>query len=179
MDLVANFIIGFPTETWAEIRQTFKFAEELEIDYSKFFIATPLEGTILHDMVMESNLMAAHSDTSGRMKDLNWSTSQILSDEWTVDDLTVLRGFEWERINFGTPERRKKLARMMGVTEEELGKLRKDTFASVSANIVKNYRHENPNGQVSVDHHGDHRSIGAESYPGVKLNKDEPVSFGF
>ena len=181
MDLVANFIIGFPTETWDEIRQTFKFAEELEIDYSKFFIATPLEGTILNDMVMENNLMAAHSDTSGQMTDLNWSTSKILSSEWTIDDLTVLRGYEWERINFGTPERRKKLANMMGITGEELAKLRKDTFASVSANIVKNYSYKNPNGKadVDVDHHGDHRSIGAETYPGVKLDKGEPVSFGF
>ena len=179
MDLVANFIIGFPTETWDEIRQTFKFAEELEIDYSKFFIATPLEGTILHDMVMENNLMAAHSDTSGQMKDLNWSTSKILSDEWTMDDLTVLRGYEWERINFGTPERRKKLASMMGITEEELGKLRKDTFASVTANIITNFNHKNANGKVVIEHHGDHRSIGAESYPGVKLDRGEPVSFGF
>jgi hypothetical protein len=130
-------------------------------------------------MVVENNLMVAHSDTSGQMKDLNWSTSKILSDEWTIDDLTVLRGYEWERINFGTPERRKKLAGMMGISEEELGKLRKDTFASVSANIVQNYRYENPNGKVVVDHHGDHRSIGAESYPGVKLDKGEPVSFGF
>ena len=113
------------------------------------------------------------------MKDLNWSTSQILSDEWTVDDLTVLRGYEWERINFGTPERRKKLASMMGITEKELAKLRKDTFSSVTANIIKNNCHENSIGMVDVDHHGDHRSIGAESYPGVKLDKGEPVSFGF
>ena len=68
---------------------------------------------------------------------------------------------------------------MMGITEKELDKLRKDTFASVSANIVKNYRLENPNGKVALDHHGDHRSIGAVSYPGVKLDKGEPVSFGF
>ncbi len=179
MDLVANFIIGFPTETWAEIRQTFEFAEELEIDYSKFFIATPLEGTILHDMVMANNLMVAHSDTSGQMKDLNWSTSKIHSEEWTTDDLTVLRGYEWERINFSTAEKRKKLASMMGVTEKELVKLRKDTFSSIMANIIKNHSHENLNRKVETGHHGDHRSTGAESYPGVKRDTGEPVSFGF
>ena len=123
--------------------------------------------------------MAAHSDTSGQMKDLNWSTSKILSDEWTIDDLTVLRGYEWERINFGTLERRKKLADMMGITEEELGKLRKDTFASVTANIITNFNHKNASGNVAIEHHGDHRSIGAESYPGIKIDRGEPVSFGF
>ena len=84
---------------------------------------------------------------------------------------------EWERINFGTPKKRKKLAEMMGITEKELSRLRQDTFASVNANIVKNYSHKNS--EVAVDHHGDHRSIGAETYPGVKLDKGEPVSFGF
>jgi len=179
MDLVANFIIGFPTETWAEIRQTFAFAEELEIDYSKFFIATPLEGTILHDMVVENNHLASDSDTSGQMRDLNWSTSKILSDEWTGDDLTVLRAYEWERINFSTPGKRRKLASMLGINEEELGKLRKDTFSSVASNIIKNHQQKTPGQKITTDHHGDHRSIGAESYPGVKLDKGEPVSFGY
>lgn len=76
-------------------------------------------------------------------------------------------------------ERRKKLANMMRITEEELGKLRRDTFAGVAANIVTNYRHENLNGKVAVDHHGDHRSVEAGSYSGVKLDMGEPVSFGF
>jgi len=174
MDLVANFIIGFPTETWSEIRQTFAFAEELQINYSKFFIATPLEGTILHDMVMDNNLLAAHADTSGQMKDLNWSTSKILSDEWTVDDLTILRAYEWERINFSTPEKRARVATMMGISVEELDQLRKNTFASAIDNILANKAKN-----IAPEHHGDHRSIGAESYPGIKVDRGEPVSFGF
>ena len=28
--VAANFIIGFPTETWEEIRETIKFIEEIE-----------------------------------------------------------------------------------------------------------------------------------------------------
>ena len=111
----------------------------------------------------------------GKSNQVQW----ITSDEWTVDDLTVLRGYEWERINFGTSDKRRKLANMMGITEEELNKLRKDTFASVTANIINNSNHQDSNGKVAVDHHGDHRSIGAESYPGIKLDKGEPVSFGF
>lgn len=183
MDLLTNFIIGFPTETWAEIRQTFAFAEELDPDYAKFFIATPLEGTILHKMAAESNLLMAHTDTSGQMKDLDWSTSEIQSNEWTVEDMTILRAYEWERINFKTPKKREKVASMMGITLEELDTLRKDTFASVRANLMKLNQLQNVqngSGAVDTEHHGDHRSPGAQSYPGVDLNRAKtPVSFGF
>jgi anaerobic magnesium-protoporphyrin IX monomethyl ester cyclase len=176
MDLVANWIVGFPTETWAEIRQTFAFAEELKTDYSKFFIATPLEGTILHDMVVENNLMADGTDTSGRMQDLNWSTGKILSDEWTVDDLTILRAYEWERINFA-PEKREKLSRMLGVSLEELDKLRQNTFSSVVDNILKNNKSKAVD--TTSSHAADHRLCNAESYPGVEVGREESVMFGY
>jgi radical SAM superfamily enzyme YgiQ (UPF0313 family) len=42
IDVAANFIIGFPGETWEEIRDTLRFAEELNPDYVRIFIATPL-----------------------------------------------------------------------------------------------------------------------------------------
>jgi len=125
-------------------------------------------------MVMENNLLAGHADTSGRMKDLNWSTSKILSDEWTVDDLTIMRAYEWERINFSTPVKRARVATMMGISVEDLDQLRKNTFASAIDNILINKTKN-----VSPVHHGDHRSIGAESYPGIKVDRGEPVSFGF
>lgn len=183
MDLIANFIIGFPTETWAEIRQTFKFAEELPLDYAKFFIATPLEGTELHQMVMESNLLVSHADSSGQMRDLDWQTSKILSSEWTVEDLTILRAYEWERINFATPEKQAKLAKMMNISIDQLQKLRHDTFRSVTANILKMQGDKLGVSADAVEHHGDHRSPQAQSYPRVRLNtekpKEAPVSFGF
>lgn len=179
MDLIANFIIGFPSETWKEIRQTIKFAEELPLDYAKFFIATPLEGTELYDMVMESNLMVSHADTSGQMNDLDWQTSKIKSDEWTIEDLTILRGYEWERINFSTPEKQAKVAQMMCITLDELQKLRRDTFKSVTANILKLHESQIQGEGISTDHHMDHRSPGAITYPKVRPSDDKPVSFGF
>jgi radical SAM superfamily enzyme YgiQ (UPF0313 family) len=36
--IACNFMIGFPTETWDEIRRTIRFAEEIDIDYVKIFI---------------------------------------------------------------------------------------------------------------------------------------------
>lgn len=178
MDLIANFIIGFPTETWDEIRQTFRFAEELPIDYRKFFIATPLEGTPLDEMVRENNARVGYSDTSGQMSDMNWSTSRILSDEWTVDDITILRAYEWDRINFGTLEKRRKVADMMQVSLEELDRIRRDTFRSVGKNLAANEASRRQGRPVPASLHGDHRAPGAESYPAVTIRATDGAAAG-
>lgn len=41
----ANFIIGFPNETFAEMLDTFELALELQLDWAKIFICQPLKGT--------------------------------------------------------------------------------------------------------------------------------------
>jgi radical SAM superfamily enzyme YgiQ (UPF0313 family) len=41
----ANFIIGFPNETFEQMMDTFNFANELEWDWSSFYICQPLKGT--------------------------------------------------------------------------------------------------------------------------------------
>ncbi|MBI5184449.1 MAG: B12-binding domain-containing radical SAM protein, partial [Nitrospinae bacterium] len=97
IDVNAHFILGFPGETWDEIRATVKFAENLGTDYTKFFIAQPLPGTRMYDMVMEHNEL----QTGVNMKtDLDWSSSRIVSAEFTSKDLSVLRAYEWDRLNF-------------------------------------------------------------------------------
>ena len=53
MQVTGLFIIGAPGETWETIRQTFRFAEELDLDYCSFNIATPLPATKLYDFVRE------------------------------------------------------------------------------------------------------------------------------
>ena len=127
IDVNAHFILGFPGETWDEIRTTIKFAEDLGADYTKFFIAQPLPGTKMYDMVVKQNEL----QTGINMRtDLDWSSSRIISDEFTSRDLSVLRAYEWDRINFFDPARRTKIAKMMRISESELNKLRKDTLAS-------------------------------------------------
>ena len=113
------------------------------------------------------------------MTDLNWSVSQILSDEWTMEDLTILRAYEWDRINFATAEKREKLARIMKIDLAELEQLRRDTFRSVQDNLHQLRQRETAQNAVSVEHHGDHRSPGAQTYPAVQLKAEESVSFGF
>lgn len=41
----ANFIVGFPHETFAQMMDTYNFANELEWDWSSFYICQPLKGT--------------------------------------------------------------------------------------------------------------------------------------
>ncbi|SMF45096.1 B12-binding domain-containing radical SAM protein [Desulfovibrio gilichinskyi] len=127
----AAFIVGFPTETWDEIRATISFAEELNTDYTKLFSAVPLRHTKLWDLCVEHN--SFKKDFSP--ENLSWHSGQIEGDEFTINDLTILRTYEWDRINFKTPEKIKRTAAMMKVTEEELLKIRRNTLLSAHANI--------------------------------------------
>ena len=122
--VVANFIVGLPTETWEEMRETFRFAEESKIDYVKFFIANVFSGTKLYDYAMENN--AIDTQTYSELN-INWRFSRIKSDDWDPEEVSILRAYEWDRINFTDPIKREKTAEMMGITIEELNKIRRDT----------------------------------------------------
>lgn len=50
---LANFIIGFPTETLEDLSATKKLADQIKADIYVFSIATPLPGTRLYEMVGE------------------------------------------------------------------------------------------------------------------------------
>lgn len=127
IDTAANFVIGFPGERWDEIRQTIKFAESFEVDYVKIFIATPLPETELYQIAKSGGYLRENFDFG----DIGWSYGLIETDEFTPQDLAILRAYEWDRINFTNPERRKNIARMMGVTEDELNHIRKRTLRSI------------------------------------------------
>ena len=127
--VAANFIIGFPTETWDEIRQSLRFAEDLNANYVKIFTAIPLKNTELWEMCKKGGFFKKGFDSDNVM----WSTGQIETDSFTHNDLTILRAYEWDRINFNCPQKRKITADQMGIDEEELNKIRRDTLN----NIVK------------------------------------------
>lgn len=50
---LANFIIGLPTEDYADLKKTENLADKIKADIYQFSIATPLPGTRLYDMVKE------------------------------------------------------------------------------------------------------------------------------
>ncbi|MBF0518524.1 MAG: radical SAM protein [Nitrospirae bacterium] len=132
--VAANFIVGFPTETWDEIRATIRFAEELNVDYAKIFVAIPLRNTRLWDLSVETGALK----TNFNQPDIRWSNGQLETDEFTANDLTILRAYEWDRINFTDPAKRKRAAEMMKITEEKLLMIRRDTLNAAISSLVKN-----------------------------------------
>lgn len=117
-----NFVIGFPGETWNEIRRTLSFAEEIDADYCKIFIANPLTGTRLYELANKTGSLV-HNRTEN-----SWFIGRIQTNEFSPEDLAVLRAYEWDRINFKTPERREKIAKMMKITTQRLDEIRKETL---------------------------------------------------
>jgi len=122
MYCLANFIIGLPGETWDEIRDTIRYAENCGAEYVKIFVAVPLYGTRLYEMAKKMNAIVGGEEN---LK-VDWRYSQVRSNEWTAKDVSILRAYEWDRINFSR-DRIKRTAEIWGMTEEELKEIRKKT----------------------------------------------------
>lgn len=129
----ANFILGFPTETWDEIRQTLSFVEELGVDYAKIFTAIPLRHTRLWDLCEKNNSFKANFN----QKNISWNSGQISSPHFDDRELTLLRAYEWDRINFSSSEKKQKICGMMRCSEVELENIRIETRKSALAKIEK------------------------------------------
>ena len=119
---IANFIIGFPGESWDEIRETIAFAEQCGADYVKIYAAVPLYKTKLYYLAKSKGLLLCQDS----IPKVDWRYGQITSDEWTAKDISILRVYEWDRINFA-PHKIKRLLEVSGATEEELKLTRKNT----------------------------------------------------
>ncbi len=124
IDTCANFIVGFPGETWDEIRETLKFAENLEVDYVKIFNAVPFPNTELYEVCKKQGYLRQGFNANKHL----WTDGWIETPEFTSDDVKMLRAYEWDRINFTDTDRRRKIAEMMGISEEKLMKIRRDTL---------------------------------------------------
>jgi anaerobic magnesium-protoporphyrin IX monomethyl ester cyclase len=123
--VAANFIIGFPTETWDEIRETIQFAESLNADYTRIFNLVPLKNTELWDMCEKEDCFKEGYDHFNMTS--SWNSGLVSSKEYSPNDLTILRTFEWDRINFKCSKKRKKTAERLEMTAEELKEMRKKT----------------------------------------------------
>ena len=119
---LANFIIGFPGETWEEIRETIAYAEGCGADYIKIFVAVPLKNTKLWDLAVACGAIENPATYT-----VDWRFSTLRSNEWTSKDVSILRAYEWDRINFATPEKRIRVAELWGLPEEEMNRIRKET----------------------------------------------------
>jgi len=126
--VAVNFVIGFPGETWAEIRQSIRCAESIGADYVKIFAAMPLPKTRLWEMCEKADVFKVDG-ISGNVK---WNAGQIETAEFTARDLTILRAYEWDRINFNSLEKEERTAKRMGVSVRELRVIRKKTLCAAS-----------------------------------------------
>lgn len=136
IDIGANFVIGFPGESWDEIRETFRFAETCNFDIVHFHIATPLPKTDLYLLVKERWLLPPDfSFTDPRF--FGYGRAFIGTDEWTPEELMTLRAYEWDRINFSTPEKTAKIAGMMQLAPEELAEHRRQTRRKIGLHFAE------------------------------------------
>lgn len=121
MEVISNFVIGFPGESWGDIRKTIAYADSLDLDLTNFHIATPLPKTRLMEICLERGYINSSEEQVG------YTEGVIKSDEWNSRDLQILRAYEWDRINFSTAEKIATIARMQGLTVEEVATWRKNT----------------------------------------------------
>lgn len=132
---LVNFVIGFPHETWDQIRDTFDFAENLNADLINFHIATPLPNTELMETCIKEGYIP--SDSEENFGNVGYTHGLISTDEFSSQELQILRAFEWDRINFKTEDRKKAIARIQGISLDELEKWRKETRRKLGVSVVK------------------------------------------
>ncbi len=129
-EITCDFIIGTPGETWNQIRETFQYAEEIDVDMVSFHVATPLPRTEMFELAQKTNSLANNFDFEN-FKLFGFAKGTIQTEHFTPDQLHILRAYEWDRINFKTQEKRNRFAHINGITHEELEKWRRETIRDV------------------------------------------------
>jgi radical SAM superfamily enzyme YgiQ (UPF0313 family) len=133
-EVIANFVIGFPGESWDQLRDTCSFAEKLEVDLVNFHIATPLPGTELMAICIKNGYL--QKDLNEVFNNVGYTQGIISTDEFSSEELKILRSFEWERINFRSKDRKQTIARIQNIDLEELEYWRKNTLRNLGVNVV-------------------------------------------
>lgn len=134
IDLICRFIIGYPGETWDDIRQTFRYAEEIDVDYVLFSIATPFERTEMYEVAKREGYLPTDFNFENP-KYYGFGKGLITTAEFTPSELEIMRAFEWDRINFKTDAKTKKIAELCGITLEELDVWRKGTRRNFGVDV--------------------------------------------
>ena len=132
--VAANFIIGFPTETWSEIRETLDFAEELNADYTRVFNLIPLKNTPLWEICEKEDAFRDGYDHYNMTQ--SWNGGMVKSTLYGPNDLLALRTFEWDRINFSNKEKRMKIVKRLELSEKEVDAMRQKTIDDMFKRIV-------------------------------------------
>jgi radical SAM superfamily enzyme YgiQ (UPF0313 family) len=92
---LAYFMIGSPTETRADIEQTFRFAKKLNPDYMHLTILTPFPGTEIYRRGMESGIIKTDVWRDFSRNPYLGFTPPFWSENFTLDELKslLIRGY--------------------------------------------------------------------------------------
>ena len=73
------YIIGFPGESLAEMRETFEYAKRLGADWSTFSVASPIPGTVMYDEFVNLGYIedGPHAWTGTTIRDRVFDTKEI------------------------------------------------------------------------------------------------------
>jgi len=94
---VAYFIVGFPGETREEILSTFELARKIGVQFSYFFVATPLPGTELYRQVDEKGYL----NPGFKFENLGFFYSTFQTPDWTSEELDKMVQTEGLKYNLG------------------------------------------------------------------------------
>lgn len=118
LELIGMFVVGLPEETRSELLSTVEFAyAHPEIDYHVFSIATPMIGTKLMRTVQQQGKLE-DADSINRV--VKRTVALYETESFSAYEVGVIRTYDWDRVNFSTPERRAKYCAMTGLTAEQL-----------------------------------------------------------
>ena len=136
-DVSSNFVIGYPGDTWEDIRQGFRWVERMIdqglLNYAVFHIATPFPKTELYDICKKEGYLPEgfnFEDFYGFGKGV------ITTPEFIPLELQVVRAYEWDRINFKTQKQKEIVARMHGITLDQLEVWREETRRNLGLHIA-------------------------------------------
>ncbi len=136
-EIACLFVIGLPGETWNQILDTVNFADKVNVDWVVFSIATPLPKTELYEIAKENNYLEPDFSFSN-FKFFGFGHGSITTKEFTPEELHMVRAIEWDRINFKTHEKRKKIALMNSITMKELHDWRVSTRRNAGGYVKYN-----------------------------------------
>ena len=111
IELIGMFVIGMPGETRKELKETVKFAENPGLDYVVFSIVTPMVGSELEKTIKDNTLVN---------RIIKKTVALFHTNEFTEEDLGVIRAFDWNRINFSNKEKTNKYKKMFGLNDKEV-----------------------------------------------------------
>ena len=82
IDMEAFFVVGMPGETREQLKQTFRFARDLDADNTLYFYANPIPGSPLYEESMKHQYISKEFDyTHLRVSSANLDTPQMSSEQ--------------------------------------------------------------------------------------------------